>query len=205
MNEPSSRSAAGAPLPDAALAQLFRDAHTVNGFLDRPVPPELLRQVYELACLGPTSMNCQPARFVMLVTRAARERLAPHLMAGNRAKTLAAPVCVIVATDTRFHERMPEVWHDASAREMFAADPALVAATAARNGTLGCAWLIMAARALGLDCGPMSGFDAAGVNAEFFPDGRLAANFLVNLGYGDPASTFPRNPRLAFDTACQVL
>jgi len=194
-----------APLPEAALCQLFRDARTVNGFLDIPVPPALLEQVYALACMGATSMNCQPARFVMLASRAARERLEPLLMPGNRAKTVAAPVCVIVATDTRFYEQMPEVWHDASAREMFAADPALASATATRNGTLGGAYLMLAARALGLDCGPMSGFDPDAVNAEFFPDGRWRANFLVNLGYGDPASVFPRNPRLPFATACQVL
>ena len=194
-----------ATLPETALRQLFLDARTVNGFLDIPVPPALLEQVYALACMGATSMNCQPARFVMLTTRAARERLAPLLMQGNRAKTLAAPVCVIVATDTRFYEHMPQVWHDASAREMFAGDAALAAATATRNGTLGGASLMLAARALGLDCGPMSGFDPDAVNAEFFPDGRWRANFLVNLGYGDPASVFPRNPRLPFSTACQVL
>ena len=194
-----------ATLPETALRQLFLDARTVNGFLDIPVPPALLEQVYALACMGATSMNCQPARFVMLTTRAARERLAPLLMQGNRAKTLAAPVCVIVATDTRFYEHMPEVWHDASAREMFAADPALASATATRNGTLGGAYLMLAARALGLDCGPMSGFDAAGVNREFFPDGRFQANFLLNLGHIDNSKTFPRNPRLSFDDACQVL
>ncbi len=193
------------PLPEAALAQLFTDAHTVNAFLDIPVPPELLHQVDELARMGPTSMNCQPARFVMLATRAARERLGPHLMAGNRAKTLAAPVCVIVATDTRFFEHMPEVWHTAGARDTFAADPTLATATWARNGTLGGAYFMLAARALGLDCGPMSGFDTAGVNAEFFPDGRWQANFLINLGWGDPTSIFPRNPHLPFETACHVL
>ena len=194
-----------APLSEAALRQLFTDARTVNGFRDQAVSHELLGQVYALACMGATSMNCQPARFVMLTTRAARERLAPMLMQGNRAKTVAAPVCVIVATDTRFYEHMPDVWHDASARETFADDPALAGATATRNGTLGGAYLMLAARALGLDCGPMSGFDPEAVNAEFFPDGHWRANFLVNLGYGDPASVFPRNPRLPFATACQIL
>ena len=150
-------------------------------------------------------MNCQPARYVMLASREARERLEPLLSPGNRAKTVAAPVCVIVAVDTRFHEHMPEVWHDAGAREMFAADPALVNSTFTRNGTLGGAYLILAARAMGLDCGPMSGFDMDKVNAEFFPDGRWRANFLVNMGYGDPATIYPRNPRLPFETACQVL
>lgn len=193
------------PLPDAALRQLFADARTVNGFLDIPVPRATLERVYSLACMGPTSMNCQPARFVMLASREARERLEPFLMPGNRAKTVAAPVCVIVATDSRFYEHMPEIWHDASAREMFASDPALASATAARNGTLGGAYLILAARSLGLDCGPMSGFDMDKVNAEFFPDGRWRANFLVNLGYGDPSTVFPRNPRLPFETACEVL
>ena len=194
-----------APLSEAAVRQLFSEARTVNGFLDVPVSLALLERVYALACMGPTSMNCQPARFVMLTSRAARERLEPLLMPGNRAKTVAAPVCVIVAVDARFYERMPEIWHDASARETFAADPALVSATATRNGTLGGAYLMLAARALGLDCGPMSGFDMDKVNAEFFPDGRWRANFLVNLGYGDPATVFPRNPRLPFDVACQVL
>lgn len=194
-----------APLSDAALGQLFRDARTVNGFLDVPVPRALLEQVYALACMGPTSMNCQPARYVMLASRAARERLEPLLSPGNRAKTVDAPVCVIVATDTRFYEHMPEVWHDAGAREMFAANPALVSSTYTRNGALGGAYLLLAARALGLDCGPMSGFDMDKVNAEFFPDGRWRANFLINMGYGDPATIYPRNPRLPFETACQIL
>lgn len=194
-----------APLSEAALQQLFLDARTVNGFLDVPVPRALLERVYALACMGPTSMNTQPARYVMLTSRAARERLEPLLSLGNRAKTIAAPVCVIVAVDTHFYEHMPEVWHDASAREMFAANPALVSSTATRNGTLGGAYLMLAARALGLDCGPMSGFDMDKVNAEFFPDGRWRANFLINMGYGDPATIYPRNPRLPFETACQVL
>lgn len=193
------------PLPDAALRQLFTEARTANGFLDRPVPQALLAQVYALACLGPTSMNCQPARFVMLASPAARARLEPLLMPSNRPKTQTAPVCVIVATDTRFYEHMPDIWHDASARDLFANNAALAAATATRNGTLGGAYLIMAARALGLDCGPMSGVDLDGVNAEFFPDGRFKANFLINLGYADHSKTYPRNPRLPFDTACQVL
>ena len=193
-----------ATLPETALRQLFLDARTVNGFLDIPVPPALLEQVYALACMGATSMNCQPTRFVMLASRAARERMEPLLMPGNRAKTLAAPVCVIVATDTRFYEHLPELWHDASAREMFAADPALASATAARNSTLGGAYLMLAARALGLDCGPMSGFDIDKLNAAFFADGRYKANFLVNLGYGDDSKLFARNQRLSFEQACAL-
>ena len=192
------------PLPEAALAQLFTDAHTVNAFLDIPVPPELLHQVDELARMGPTSMNCQPARFVFVRTPEGKARLKDCLSPGNVEKTMAAPVTAIVATDTRFYEYMPQVWHGDGAREMFAGNAALAQATAQRNGTLGGAWLIMAARALGLDCGPMSGFDADKLNAAFFADGRFKANFLVNLGYGDPAKLFPRNPRLAFDQACSL-
>ena len=193
-----------ATLPETALRQLVLDARTVNGFLDIPVPPALLEQVYALACMGATSMNCQPTRFVMLASRAARERMEPLLMPGNRAKTLAAPVCVIVATDTRFYEHLPELWHDASAREMFAADPALASATAARNSTLGGAYLMLAARALGLDCGPMSGFDAAKVDAAFWAGTSVRTNFLCTLGRGEPSKVFQRNPRLSFDEACRL-
>ncbi len=192
-------------LNDAALAQLFLDARTANGFTDEPVAPELLQQIYDLAKMGPTSMNCQPARYVFLITREARQRLLPFLMEGNKAKTLAAPVCVIVVTDTRFHAHMDKTWHDPSGQQLFAGNEALAAATAQRNGTLSGAYFMLAARALGLDCGPMSGFDAAGVNREFFPDGRFQANFLLNLGHIDNSKTFPRNPRLSFDDACQVL
>ena len=192
------------PIAEAALDQIFRHARTANGFADRPVPDDLLRQVVELAALGPTSMNCQPARFVFVRTPEGKARLKDCLSPGNVEKTLAAPVTAIVATDTRFYEDMPQVWHGDGAREMFAGNAALAQATAQRNGTLGGAWLIMAARALGLDCGPMSGFDADKLNAAFFADGRFKANFLVNLGYGDPAKLFPRNPRLAFDQACSL-
>ncbi|KQP39715.1 malonic semialdehyde reductase [Pseudorhodoferax sp. Leaf274] len=188
-----------------SLEQIFLDARTANGFTDQPVPPALLQQVYELARMGPTSMNTQPTRYVFLTTPAARERLRPALSEGNLDKTMSAPVTVIVATDTRFYEFMSEVWHREGAREMFAGNAAMAQATATRNGTLGGAYFMVAARALGLDCGPMSGFDIAKVNAEFFPDGRWQANFLVNLGYGDDSLLFPRNARLSFDQACQVL
>ena len=194
-----------APLEAAALAQLFAEARTASGFLDRPVSLEMLRRIYALASWGPTAMNSQPARYVMLTTPEARERLLPHLKEGNRSKVTEAPVCVIVATDTRFYDHLPEVWHDTSARELFAGQPALAQATASRNGTLGGAWFLLAARALGLDCGPMSGFDAEGVNRTIFPDGRWQANFLLNLGYADPAKTHPRQHRLSFDDACRVL
>ncbi len=192
------------PIAQVALDQIFRHARTANGFADRPVPDDLLRQVVELAALGPTSMNCQPARFVFVRTPEGKARLKDCLSPGNVEKTMAAPVTAIVATDMRFYEYMPQVWHGDGAREMFAGNAALAQATAQRNGTLGGAWLIMAARALGLDCGPMSGFDADKLNAAFFTDGRCKANFLVNLGYGDPAKLFPRNPRLAFDQACTL-
>lgn len=191
-------------LDDIALDQLFRHARTANGFTDQPVSDELLRQVYELAALGPTSMNCQPARYVFVRTPEGKARLKACLSPGNVDKTLAAPVTAIVAVDSQFYEHMPQVWHGEGARELFAGNAALAQATALRNGTLGGAYLIIAARALGLDCGPMSGFDMDKLNAAFFTDGRYKANFLVNLGYGDDSQLFPRNPRLDFEQACQL-
>jgi len=192
-------------LSDACLDQIFQQARTANGFVDQPVPAALLEEVYQLAAMGPTSMNAQPARYVFLTTPQAKARLMPALMAGNVEKTQSAPVTVIVATDTRFYEHMPTVWHHPGAKEMFEGNAAMVSATATRNSTLGGAYFIIAARALGLDCGPMSGVDLAKVNAEFFPDGRYSANFLINLGYADHSKEFKRNPRLAFEQACTVL
>ncbi len=142
---------------------------------------------------------------MFLATRESRQRLLPALSPGNLDKTNIAPVTVIVATDTKFYEHMPQVWHKPGAREMFEGNKALAEGTAIRNGTLGGAYFMMAARAMGLDCGPMSGFDMAKVNAEFFPDGRWQANFLINLGYGDDSKLFDRNPRLSFEQACSVL
>ena len=193
-----------ASIDTSALDQIFRRARTANDFTAEPVPDELLRQVYELAALGPTSMNTQPARYVFVRTPEGKARLKDCLSPGNVDKTMAAPVTAIVAVDSQFHEHMPQIWHGEGAREMFAGNAALAQATALRNGTLGGAYLMMAARALGLDCGPMSGFDMDKVNAAFFADGRCKANFLVNLGYGDPAALFPRNPRLAFEQACTL-
>lgn len=192
-------------LDSQALDQIFRKARTANGFTDQPVTDEELRQVYELAVMGPTSMNCQPARYVFLRTPEARERLLPALSPGNLEKTRRAPVTVIVATDTRFYEHMPQVWHREGAKENFEANPGLAASTATRNGTLGGAYFIIAARSLGLDCGPMSGVDLGKVDAEFFPDGRYKANFLINLGHGDHSLLFARNPRLGFEQACELL
>ena len=189
----------------AALDTLFRQARTANGFTAEPVSDDLLRQVYDLAAMGPTSMNTQPTRFVFVRTPKGKARLKDCLSPGNVDKTMTAPVTAIVATDTQFYEHMPTVWHGGGAREMFAGNPALAQATALRNGTLGGAYLIIAARALGLDCGPMSGFDIDKVNAAFFPDGRFKANFLVNLGHGDDSKLFNRNPRLPFEQACELV
>ncbi len=192
------------PIPASALDQIFRSARTANGFTDQPVSDDLLRQIYELASYGPTAMNCQPARYVFVRTPEGKARLRECLSPGNVDKTAAAPVTAIVAMDTQFYEHMPQIWHGEGAREMFAGNAALAQATVRRNGTLGGAYLIIAARALGLDCGPMSGFDMDQLNAAFFPDGRYQANFLINLGYGDPAKLFPRNPRLGFEQACTL-
>jgi 3-hydroxypropanoate dehydrogenase len=192
-------------ISQACLDQIFINARTANGFLDKPVPQELLQEVYDLAKWGATSMNTQPTRYVFLNSTESRARLIPALSPGNVDKTKVAPVTVIVATDTQFYEHMPTVWHNPGAKEMFEGNAALASGTATRNGTLGGAYFMIAARALGLDCGPMSGVDLAKVNAEFFADGRLQANFLINLGYGDDSKLFKRNPRLSFEQACSVL
>jgi 3-hydroxypropanoate dehydrogenase len=192
-------------IDSASLDTLFLKARTANGFLDKPVPLELLHEVYDIAKYGATSMNTQPTRYVMLISPQARARLLPAMSPGNLDKTRAAPVTIVVATDMRFYEHMPLVWHKDGAREMFAGNAALANATAVRNGTLGAAYFMMAARACGLDCGPMSGVDLTKVNAEFFTDGRFQTNFILNLGYGDDSKLFKRNPRLTFDQACQVL
>jgi 3-hydroxypropanoate dehydrogenase len=188
-----------------ALDQLFFNARTQNGFTNKPVSLDLLKEAYDIAKMGATSMNTQPTRYVFITTPEAKARLMPALSPGNVDKTREAPVTVIVATDTKFYENMPQVWHGAGAKEMFAGNAALAEGTATRNGTLGGAYFMIAARACGLDCGPMSGVDLGKVNAEFFADGRFKANFLINLGYGEPSKLFPRNPRLSFEQACQVI
>jgi len=192
-------------LGDDALDQLFRDARTHNGFLDRPVADEILREIYDLAKMGPTSANCSPLRVVYVKSPEAKERLRPALSAGNLDKTMSAPVTAILAYDRRFYEELPRLFPHTDARAWFVGNDALIEQTAFRNGTLQGAYFMLAARALGLDCGPMSGFDAAKVDAEFFPEGRFHANFLVNLGHGDAAKLFPRSPRFAFDEACSIL
>jgi 3-hydroxypropanoate dehydrogenase len=188
-----------------ALKQLFTEARTANAFTDRPVSIDLLRQIYDLAKWGATSMNTQPARYTVLTTAAAKERLLPCLSPGNVEKTRQAPLTVIVARDTRFYEYMPKIWHGPNAEQMFADNAAMANATATRGTTLSGAYFMLAARALGVDCGPMSGFDIGKVNAEFFPDGRYQADFLLNLGYTDHSKTFTRNPRLTFEQAVTLL
>jgi 3-hydroxypropanoate dehydrogenase len=191
-------------ISDSSLDQIFRDARTHNGFSGE-VGEADLRAIYELAKMGPTTANSQPARFVFLATRAAKERLRPALSAGNLEKTLAAPITVIVAWDREFYEALPRTFPHTDARSWFAGQPALIEMTALRNSSLQGAYFIIAARALGWDTGPMSGFDNAKVDAEFFADGRWRSNFLINLGRGDPSKLFARNPRLEFDEACRVL
>lgn len=195
-------------IDDAALDVLFRNARTPNGWLDEPVPDEQLRQLYDLLKMAPTSANSQPGRFVFLRSRQAKERLRPALSEGNLAKTMVAPVVTIVAYDTQFHEGLPRMFpHNPGAKSWFEGDANRVAREtgAFRNGTLQGAYLILAARAVGLDCGPMSGFDNDKVDAEFFPDGRVRSNFLCSLGRGDPSTIFPRGPCYDFDEVCQLL
>ncbi|MCW0235037.1 MAG: malonic semialdehyde reductase [Ferrovibrio sp.] len=189
----------------AALKQLFLDARTQNGWLDKPVSDEQLRDIYDIAKMGPTSMNTQPMRVLFLRSREAKQRLAPALSPANLEKTMAAPVTAIVARDMQFYDYMPEIWHKPEARDTFAGNAPMAQATAQRNATLQGAYLMIAARAVGLDCGPMSGFDTAKVNAEFFQDGRHQVDFLCNIGYGDPTKLFGRQPRHAFERACQLL
>ena len=189
----------------SALDQLFRLARTHNGFLDQPVSDAQLRAIYDLLKWGPTTANSQPGRFVFLRSRAAKERLRPALSHGNLDKTMAAPVTAIIAHDLEFYENLARTFPHADARSWFAGKKAHIETSAFRNGSLQGAYFIIAARAVGLDCGPMSGFDHAKVDAEFFPDGKLKSNFLCNLGVGDPSKLFNRNPRLEFDEVCRVL
>jgi 3-hydroxypropanoate dehydrogenase len=194
-----------ASLPDAALDQLFREARTVTAWLPIPVPVELLRAAYDLARLGPTSANSTPARFVFITSPEAKERLRPALAPGNVDKTIAAPATVIVGWDTEFYEKLPVLFPHADMRQHFVGNAKAIHESAFRNSSLQGAYFILAARALGLDCGPMSGFDAEKVNAEFFADGKWKANFLCNLGYGDRSTLRPRNMRLSFEEAAIVL
>jgi 3-hydroxypropanoate dehydrogenase len=188
-----------------ALDQIFRQARTHSAWLPRRVPVETLREVYSLARFGPTSANASPARFVFLESEAAKARLLPALAPQNVEKTKAAPVTAIIAWDVDFFDQLPKLFPHFDMRPLFAGNAALAEETAFRNSSLQGGYFILAARAVGLDCGPMSGFDKAKVNAEFFPDGKWKVNFLCNLGYGDRSKLFPRNPRLEFEEACRVL
>jgi 3-hydroxypropanoate dehydrogenase len=204
-SEAPSLAATKNPISEEAIDQLFREARTHSAWLSEPVPIELVREAYELARLAPTSANSSPARFVFLTTPGAKARLKPALAPGNVDKTIAAPVTVIIAWDTEFHEKLPKLFPHADMRSYFIGNQALIHETAFRNSSLQAAYFILAARALGLDCGPMSGFNADKLNAEFFPDGKWKVNLLCNLGYGDPSKLFPRNPRLNFEEASVIL
>ncbi|TDF59575.1 malonic semialdehyde reductase [Cupriavidus sp. L7L] len=206
-------------LSEEGMDLLFREARTHNAWLSQPVSDETLRQLYDLMKWGPTSANCSPARILFLRTPEAKQRLVPALAPGNVEKTMAAPVTAIIAYDVKFYELLPKLFPHADARSWFADTPELALTTARRNSSLQGAYFIIAARSLGLDCGPMSGFDNAKVDHEFFPadpkenafqleyfpDSHVKSNFLCNLGYGDPAKLFPRGPRLEFDEACKLL
>ena len=192
-------------LADAALDQLFRTARTQNAFQDRPVEDSQLRALYDLLKWGPTAANATPARFVFVKSAEAKQKLAPALSEGNLAKTMAAPVTVIVGYDEDFHEKLPYLFPHADAKSWFDGPREGRHEAAFRNGSLQGAYLMLAARALGLDAGPMSGFDNAKVDAAFFAGTAIKSNFLVNLGYGDPAGVFPRLPRLSFDEAARIV
>jgi 3-hydroxypropanoate dehydrogenase len=192
-------------LSGEALARLFTEARTHNGWRDREVPDALLREAVDIAKWGPTSANCSPLRIIFVRSPEAKARLAPALAPGNLEKTMAAPATAILAYDLAFHEHLPRLFPAADARSWFVGNPSLIEETAFRNATLQAAYLILALRALGLDTGPMSGFEKSAVDAEFFPGGVVKSNFLLNIGYGEPAKLYPRGPRLAFDEMARIL
>lgn len=195
----------GEPLGAAAMAQLFTEARTHNAFHELPVPDALLREALDLAKMGPTSANQQPLRALFLRSTVAKERLRPALMPGNVEKTMAAPVVAILGYDLEFYEHLPHLLPHADAKSWFAGNPGLAARSAAQSGTLQVAYFILALRAVGLDAGPIGGFDPAKVEQEFFPDGKIKANVIVNIGYGNDAKLFPRSPRLSFDQMAKIL
>ncbi len=190
---------------DNVLNVLFKSARTHNVWLPKPVTDELLHEIYDTFKFGPTSANSSPARVLFLKTAEAKERLVPALPPLNVEKSRTAPVVAVIAYDTEFFEKLPKLFPHADARAWFVGNETLAQETAFRNSTLQGAYFMIAARAFGLDCGPMSGFDPAKVNEEFFPDGKWKVNFICNLGYGDEAKLFPRGPRLDFDEACAII
>lgn len=191
-------------LDNQALAQLFTEARTHHAFLDKEIPDEVLKQLYDLTKWAPTAFNMSPARFVFVKSKAAKEKLAQALMPNNIPQTMQASVTVIVATDTEFYDELPRLFPAYDARPIFANNPQAAEIAGFRNGTLQGAYLLMASRALGLDSGAMSGFDNAKVDELFFPDGKTRSNFLINLGYGDSSQLYPRGPRLAFEEAARI-
>ncbi len=193
------------PLSDEALETLFFSARSHNGWLDRPVTDEQLRQIYARMIMGPTSANCLPARILFLRSDEAKQRLKPCLSAGNVEKSMTAPVVAIIGMDLEFYEFLPKLFPHTDARSWYAGKPEKIKEAAFRNSSLQGAYLIMAVRSLGLDTGPMSGFNAEKLNQEFFPDGRIKVNFICGVGHGDPSKLFPRLPRLDFEEACQLL
>ena len=195
----------GKIIDDAALDAVFREARTHNRWQAKPVSDAMLQAVWELAKMGPTSANCSPMRLIFVKTPEGKAKLSPALSAGNRDKTMQAPATAIIGYDLEFYDKLPVLFPHADARPWFAGKPDVIQATAFRNSSLQGAYFMLAARAVGLDCGPMSGFDNAVVDAAFFPDGKVKSNFLCNLGYGEPAALHPRNPRLAFAEACQIV
>jgi 3-hydroxypropanoate dehydrogenase len=192
-------------LDNRSLDIIFQEARTHSVWLDKPVSDAQLHQIYDLMKWGPTSANSCPARIVFVRSAVAKERLLRAIAPGNTQKTLTAPVTAIIAHDLEFYENLPTLFPHADARAWFVGNQPLIETTAFRNGTLQGAYLIIAARALGLDAGPMSGFDNVKVDKEFFPDGKFKSNFLVNLGYGDKEVVSPRSPRLSFAQAAQIL
>ena len=196
---------APARLDAETIKVLFTEARTQNGWLDKPLPDGTIEALYDLVKYGPTSANCFPGRFIFVHTPEGKERLRPALSRGNTEKTMTAPLTVIVAHDPLFYDKLKELFPHGDAKPWFTSPPGMAEETAFRNGTLQGAYLIMAARALGLDCGPMSGFDVPMVEAEFMAETGWKANFLINIGYGDPSALYGRLPRLAFQDACQVV
>jgi len=192
-------------LDQTSLQTLFSDARSHNAWQDKPVLDELLQQIYEQMKWGPTSANCSPARIVFVKSPEQKEKLLACMNAGNVEKTKTAPVTAIIGMDMTFYDLLPQLFPHADARSWFAGNQAVIDATAFRNSSLQGGYFMLAARALGLDCGPMSGFDADKVNATFFAGTNVKVNFICNLGYGDVAGLFERSPRLSFDQACQII